>query len=95
MHKRFLHGFIIYIAYIAAAAPQLFAAETVRFQEQTYSGSVTYNEKAQPGDAVFARLLIKHSSTVRSNAVQNPAAVLQLFNEKKEYCFHAVFLDKS
>ena len=91
MNKRFFYWFIISIA----IAAQLFAAETVRFQEQTYSGSVTYNEKAQPGDAVFARLLIKHSSTVRSNAVQNPAAVLQLFNEKKEYCFHAVFLDKS
>ena len=77
------------------AAAQLSAVETILFQEQAYSGSIIYNEKAQPGDAVFARLLIKLSSTVRSNAVQNPAAVLQLFNEKKEYCFHAVFLDKS
>jgi len=91
MNKRFFYWFIISIA----IAPQLSAVETILFQEQAYSGSIIYNEKAQPGDAVFARLLIKLSSTVRSNAVQSPAAVLQLFNEKKEYCFHAVFLDKS
>lgn len=83
MHKRFFYGFIIYIAYIATAAAQLSAVETVHFQESAYSGSITYNEKAQPGDAVFVRLSLKLSSTARNGTLQNPAAVLQLVKGKK------------
>ncbi len=78
MNKRFFYWFIISIA-----AVQLFAVETVRFQEQTYSGSVTYNEKAQPGDAVFVRLSLKFDGTVRKETLKNPAAVLQLFKGKE------------
>ena len=74
MNKRFFLHFIICIA-----AVQLFAVETVRFQEQTYSGSVTYNEKAQPGDAVFVRLSLKFADAVRKETLKNTAAVLQLF----------------
>ena len=78
MNKRFFYWFIISIA-----AVQLFAVETVRFQEQTYSGSVTYNEKAQPGDAVFVRLSLKFADAVRKETLKNPAAVLQLFKGKE------------
>lgn len=92
MHKRFLYGFIICIAYIAAAAAQLSAVETVLFQEQAYSGSITYNEKAQPGDAVFARLSIKLAPTVRNGTLQNPTAVLQLFKGKKNVASAQFFL---
>ena len=75
MTKHFMYGLIMCLA----VAAQLFAVETVRFQEQTYSGSVTYNEKAQPGDAVFVRLSLKFAGAVRKKALKNPAAVLQLF----------------
>ena len=92
MHKRFFYGFIIYIVYIGAAAAQLSAVETVHFQEQAYSGSIIYNEKAQPGDAVFVRLSIKLSSTARSGTLQNPAAVLQLFKGKKSVASVQFFL---
>ena len=78
MNKSFFYWFIISIA-----AVQLFAVETVRFQEQTYSGSVTYNEKAQPGDAVFVRLSLKFDGAVRKETLKNPAAVLQLFKGKE------------
>ena len=78
MNKRFFLHFIICIA-----AVRLFAVETVRFQEQTYSGSVTYNEKAQPGDAVFVRLSLKFDGAVRKETLKNPAAVLQLFKGKE------------
>ena len=78
MNKRFFYWFIISIA-----AVQLFAVETVRFQEQTYSGSVTYNEKAQPGDAVFVRLSLKFADAVRKETLKNPTAVLQLFKGKE------------
>ena len=78
MNKRFFYWFIIRIA-----AVQLFAVETVRFQEQTYSGSVTYNEKAQPGDAVFVRLSLKFADAVRKETLKNPTAVLQLFKGKE------------
>ena len=78
MNKRFFYWFIISIA-----VAQLFAVETVRFQEQTYSGSVTYNEKAQPGDAVFVRLSMKVSGATSDKISQKPAAVLQLFKGKE------------
>lgn len=78
MNKRFFYWFIISIA-----VAQLFAVETVHFQEQTYSGSVTYNEKAQPGDAVFVRLLLKVSGATSDKTSQKPAAVLQLFKGKE------------
>ena len=78
MNKRFFYWFIISIA-----AVQLFAVETVRFQEQTYSGSVTYNEKAQPGDAVFVRLSMKVPETTSDKTSQKPTAVLQLFKGKE------------
>ena len=78
MNKRFFLHFIICIA-----AVQLFAVETVRFQEQTYSGSVTYNEKAQPGDAVFVRLSMKVPETTSDKTSQKPIAVLQLFKGKE------------
>ena len=78
MNKSFFYWFIISIA-----AVQLFAVETVRFQEQTYSGSVTYNEKAQPGDAVFVRLSLKFADAVRKETLKNPTAVLQLFKGKE------------
>lgn len=71
--------FIIYFVAVA----QLFAVETVRFQEQTYSGSVTYNEKAQPGDAVFVRLSMKVPETTSDKTSQKPIAVLQLFKGKE------------
>lgn len=32
---------------------------TLTFQEEFYAGSVTYNEEAKPGEAIFARLSIK------------------------------------
>jgi len=79
MNKRFFLHFIIYFV----AVSQLFAVETVRFQEQTYSGSVTYNEKAQPGDAVFVRLSLKFFDTAHKETSQKPAAVLQLFKGKE------------
>ena len=79
MNKRFFYWFIISIA----VAAQLAAAETVRFQEQTYSGSVTYNEKAQPGDAVFVRLSLKFADAAHKETSQKPTAVLQLFKGKE------------
>ena len=80
MNKQFFYGFIC----IVAAAANLFAAETVHFQTQTSSGSITYNEKAQPGDAVFARLSMKMSRTAPDKTPQSPTAVLQLFKGKKK-----------
>ena len=92
MHKRFFYGFIIYIVYVAVVAAQLSAVETVQFQEQAYSGSITYNEKALPGDAVFVRLSMKFSSIARNETLQNPAAVLRLFKGKKSVASAQFFL---
>ena len=79
MTKHFMYGLIMCLA----VAAQLFAVETVHFQEQTYRGSVTYNEKAQPGDAVFVRLSLKFDGAVHKETLKNPDAVLQLFKGKE------------
>lgn len=34
-------------------------AATVSFHEDIFSGTITYNEKAQPGEAVWARMNMK------------------------------------
>ena len=87
MNKRFfLHFIICFISIIwFSTTVRLFAVETVHFQEQTYSGSITYNEKAQPGDAVFVRLSMKFAGGVRKKSLQNQnsTAVLQLFKGKE------------
>ena len=62
---------------------QLFAVETVRLQEQTDSGSITYSEKVQPGDAVFVQLSMKFANTTLNESLRNFAAALQLFKGKK------------
>ena len=79
IHKRVFYGFVMFFA----AAAHFFAVETVHFQEQSYSGSITYNEKAQPGDAVFVRLSMKFSGAELNESLRNPAAVLHLFKGKK------------
>lgn len=84
MNKRFflrLSMWAVCMLY-CAAAPAL-AVETVRFQEQVYGGSITYNEKAAPGDAVFVRLSIRATDAAYKGTVQNPTAVLQLFKGKE------------
>ncbi|WP_206182599.1 M23 family metallopeptidase [Treponema medium] len=81
--KFFLHFSMCAVCMMYCATAQLFAVETVRFQEQTYSGSVTYNEKAQPGDAVFVRLSLKFFDTAHKETSQNSTAVLQLFKGKE------------
>ena len=86
MNKRFFLRFsMCAVCMMYCAAAQLFAVETVRFQEQTYSGAVTYNETAQPGDAVFVRLSMKFVGGGRKKSLQNqnPTAVLQLFKGKE------------
>ena len=79
MNKRFFYGFMICLV----AAAQLVAVETVHFQEQSYSGSIKYNEKAQPGDAVFVRLSMKFFGAATGKVPQNPVAALQLVKGKK------------
>lgn len=79
MNKRFFLSFIMYLV----AAARLFAVETVHFQESAYSGSVTYNENVQPGDAVFVRLSMAFSDAAVNGKSQSPTAVVQLFKGKK------------
>ena len=85
MNKHFFYWFMICIvAAVQFAAAQLFAVEAIQFQERNYSGSITYNGKAQPGDAVFVRLSLKFTGIVSSGSLQNYTAVLQLFKGTKK-----------
>lgn len=76
--------FICFSALLMLIAVNIYAAETVTFHEQSFSGSIIYNDKAFPGDAVFAKLSIKIArSSVKKNT-PDTAAVMQLFKGEKK-----------
>lgn len=58
-------------------------AKTVSFQTESYSGTITYNENAQLGDAVFARLKMKINKSAKKKNSQDVQAVLQLYKDNK------------
>lgn len=63
----------------------LFAsANTLSFQDENYTGSVIYNETARPGDAVFARMNLKISRTLKRKTTADTAAVLVLMRGTKK-----------
>lgn len=57
---------------------------TLTFQEEFYSGSVTYNEEAKPGEAVFARLSIKPGKNSGKKSLPEVKSVLQLWSGGKK-----------
>ena len=76
--------FICFSALLMLIAVNIYAAEIVTFHEQSFSGSIIYNDKAFPGDAVFAKLSIKIArSSVKKNT-PDTAAVMQLFKGEKK-----------
>lgn len=63
----------------------LFAsANTLSFQDENYTGTVIYNETARPGDAVFARMNLKISRTLKRKTTADTAAVLVLMRGTKK-----------
>ena len=62
----------------------IFAAGKLDFETPAYSGSIMYNDSAQPGDAVFARLSIKISRAAPKKSAHDAAAVMQLFKGDKK-----------
>lgn len=76
--------FICFSGLLMLIAVNIYAAEIVTFHEQSFSGSIIYNDKAFPGDAVFAKLSIKIArSSVKKNT-PDTAAVMQLFKGEKK-----------
>lgn len=70
---------------IIAAFSLLFAtgflsANTVSFETDDYKGSIIYNEKANPGQAVFARLTMK----IKKGSNNETVASIQLFKDSKK-----------
>lgn len=57
-------------------------SNTVSFQQDNYRGTITYNEKGKPGEAVWARLSMKIDKKKKNH--QEPVAVLQLVKEDKK-----------
>ena len=59
-------------------------AKTVAFQTENYTGTISYNEKAKPGEAIFARMNMKINRTAKKKSSPEPEAVLELFKENKK-----------
>lgn len=73
------------IGLIAAAlffGSYVLSAKTVSFQNDTFSGTISYNEISRPGEAVFARMNMKIDKKKKNNV--EPAAVLQLIKDGKK-----------
>ena len=81
MNNRF---FCICAFFAFVTAETVFAAGRVDFETPAYSGSIMYNDSAQPGDAVFARLSIKISRAASKKSAHDAAAVMQLFKGEKK-----------
>ena len=60
----------------------ILSANTVSFQNAYCSGTISYNEKAKPGEAIWARLNMKIEKKRKNSA--EPVAVLQLVKDDKK-----------
>ncbi len=70
------------IAAVAIIANGILFAKTVSFQNSYCSGTITYNEKAKPGEAIWARLNMKIEKKRKNSA--EPVAVLQLIKDDQK-----------
>lgn len=75
---------IIALVLTAFTALSQINAKTVAFQTENYTGTISYNDSAKPGEAVFARMNLKISRTAKKKNSPEPEAVLQLFREDKK-----------
>lgn len=79
--KKIYKSFIF--ALILGTSLPLFA-KTLTFNQTEYSGSVTYNDNVQPGDAVFVRLNIKYSKELKNKKNGETKAALKLYCNDKQ-----------
>ena len=73
---------VFFIALLITGA--LAFSNTVSFQDDNYTGTVTYNETARPGDAVFARMNVKISKTLKKKNAPDTAASLILMKGNRK-----------
>ena len=59
-------------------------AKTLNFTEEKYSGSITFNDNVQLGDAIFVRLNIKFLKTQKKKNLKETQAVLKLFSNDRQ-----------
>lgn len=60
-------------------------AKSFSFQNDSITGSVTYNETAFPGDAIFVKLNLRlNSKSSKKQKLNNTKAILYLYENKKQ-----------
>lgn len=63
----------------------LLFAKTISFQDENFIGTISYNDIAKPGDAIFAKLNLKFiSKQSKKQGSSDTHAVMQLFQDEKE-----------
>ncbi|MCR5495666.1 MAG: M23 family metallopeptidase [Treponema sp.] len=60
------------------------SAKTVAFQTDNYSGTLSYNDIAKPGEAIFARMNLKISRNAKKKNSPEVQATIELFKEEKK-----------
>lgn len=79
---------VFFIALVITGA--LAFSNTVSFQDDNYTGTVTYNETARPGDAVFARMNVKISKTLKKKKCARHGGIPNPYERKQENRLSAV-----
>lgn len=73
---------IIITAMLFVFGIELLVANTVSFQEENFRGTISYNEKGKPGEAVWAHLSMRINKKKKNQA--EPVAALVLVKEDKK-----------
>lgn len=59
-------------------------SKSVSFQDENYSGTITYNETVFKGDAIFARMNLKINKNLKRKNNSDVVAILQLLKDNKK-----------
>lgn len=74
---------ILILAAILFFGAEIFAS-SFTFQEESYSGKVSYNSEAKPGEAIFARLSFKFSRNAKRKSQGEIKGIFQLYSDGKK-----------
>ena len=59
-------------------------ATSLTFQDESYTGTIIYNEEAENGEAIFARMNLKFFKNIKKKNTPDIRAQIQLLNTEKK-----------
>jgi murein DD-endopeptidase MepM/ murein hydrolase activator NlpD len=71
-------------AFFIASIMNMLSAKSISFRTDDYTGTVSYNEKAKQGEAIFARMNMRISRYAKRRNSSEVKAVLQLYKDNQK-----------